>query len=277
MQLKKKWTFHIKEIKFRVYYFSLFTLVIFFFSFLYFEQLIYILAIPLWNVKKDFNFHSIYTELTEVYVVAIQSSFSVSFYVSSWLFFYNLWLFIKSGLFFYEKDSVLSIFFLSLFLIILNLFLIHFVILPSVSSFFISYEMVTGSALQIHLEAKIYMYISLALRLIFWFHFIFQLPVIVLVLIWTGIVDGLFSIRKRGFFYFIFMFFSSIISFSDLLSQLFIFFFIFLFFEFFIFIVLFFGCGVLISSLAGGRRAPPPLGRGFSLKTPAVGIEVFRV
>jgi Sec-independent protein secretion pathway component TatC len=79
--------------------------------------------------------------------------------------------------------------------------------------------MISGSASQIHLEAKIYTHIPLVPRSIFRRHSIPQLPVIVLVPVRTGIVDGPSSTRKRRPFGAIPMFFSSPIRPPDLSSQ----------------------------------------------------------
>ncbi len=120
--------------------------------------------------------------------------------------------------------------------------------------------MISGSASQIHLEAKIHTHIPLVPRSISRRHSIPQPPVIVSVPVRTGIVDGPSSTRKRRPSGAIPMFFSSPIRPPDLSSQFLILFPILPPFEFPIFVAP--ASGLCAPT---GRSKRGPLGGGATL------------
>ncbi len=119
----------------------------------------------------------------------------------------------------YEKHFPLFLFSLSFFLTLSSLAITYFFLLPSACKFFLSFEVLSGSPLQIHLEAKIFTHITLVSSLLFRCHFIFQLPVPVLIFLLLGFLDSSSSIKKRRFFYLFPLFFTVPISPSDSSSQ----------------------------------------------------------
>ncbi len=125
----------------------------------------------------------------------------------------------KPGPFLYEKHFLLLLLHPSLPLTLPSLAITYFPPSPSARKFPSSPEVTTGSASQIHSEAKIYTHITLVLRLLSRCHLILQLPVPVPVPPLVGSVDSSSSIKKRRFFYFISLFLTVPISPPDLSSQ----------------------------------------------------------
>ena len=110
---------HIREIKLRMQYVLFSVILTFFCSYFFSEQLIYILATPLEQARSSQNgtpFHFIFTELTEAFFASIIISLFVTLCVLLWIAIYQFWLFIKPGLYFYEKRLFQSFLFLSFFL-----------------------------------------------------------------------------------------------------------------------------------------------------------------
>ena len=227
-----KWFLYIKEIKFRFFYINLSAFFTFLSSYLYFEQFIYILTIPLWKVKNEMRLHLIFTDITEVFFTSTKLSFYISFFLTFFYIFYQFLLFVKSGFHLYEKHFFYFFFFLSFFLTFLSLLITYFIFLPFVCKFFLSNEVLSGSPLQTQLEAKIYTYIILILNTFFWSYFIFQLPIFVLIFSFLDFFNRSSLIKKRRFFYFFFFFITVSIFFPDFFSQFLLFIFFFFFFEF---------------------------------------------
>ena len=148
---------HIREIKLRMQYVLFSVILTFFCSYFFSEQLIYILATPLEQARSSQNgtpFHFIFTELTEAFFASIIISLFVTFCVLLWIAIYQFWLFIKPGLYFYEKRLFQSFLFLSFFLSVLSVFVCYYMILPATCKFFLSFESGAG-ALHIYMQAKV--------------------------------------------------------------------------------------------------------------------------
>nr|BBH42939.1 Sec-independent protein translocase TatC [Marophrys sp. SRT127] len=157
-------------------------------------------------------FHFIYTELTEGFFTYFRVSLYVTLYLLVFLTAYQVWLAIKPGLYFHEKSSLKVFIVLCMLLFVTNAAITYFCILPSACKFFLSFsstapasttsscpEMLetAGSKPQIHLEARIYSYVSFIFGLFFWCNFIFQFPVLVTLAVRLRLVDENLIIRNR--------------------------------------------------------------------------------
>jgi len=152
-----------KEIKWR---FFLYLLLAVFFSFLISltvsEQIIYFLTKPLkeaYKLQNSSDPHFIFTELTEAFFTRITCSIFLTFYSFLFFFCYQFWLYLKPGLFEFEKKKIcIWIFWSFLMLFCSNIFLFFF-ILPSACKFFISMEsaadsFISASSLDTYKEFK---------------------------------------------------------------------------------------------------------------------------
>ena len=163
---------HIREIKLRMQYVFFSVILTFFCSYFFSEQIIYILATPLEQARSSRNgtpFHFIFTELTEAFFASITVGLFVTFGAGLWIVIYQFWLFIKPGLYFYEKRSVGCFLFLSFFLSVLSVLVAYWLILPATCKFFLSFESGTSmeAPLHIYMQAKMSMYINNTCTLLF--------------------------------------------------------------------------------------------------------------
>ena len=141
-----------REIKMRFFYILFTCFLSFIISLEFSEQFIYFLSFPLkqayeWNDSTlplgrggSYQAHFIFTELTEAFFTRIQISLFITFYCFLFLFLYQVWLYLKPGLFDFEKRNfrLWSLLFFVLFL--LSNFSLFYLILPMACQFFISLE-----------------------------------------------------------------------------------------------------------------------------------------
>lgn len=191
---------YMREIYMRVLY-TLFSVIITCIcAYAYTAQLIYILAAPLEEAHNARNeifcashnmtgeeFHFIFTEITEAFMAATQLSMFMALYLQFPIILYQVWLFIKPGLYQYESKWLSTIMLISCNLTVINLIITYFIILPATCKFFLSFEMSGADAIQygikIHLEAKIYTYLSLVEKACFAGHLFFQIPTMIILCI----------------------------------------------------------------------------------------------
>lgn len=113
-------------------------------------------------------------------------------------------------------------------LTVINLIITYFIILPATCKFFLSFEMSGAEAIQygikIHLEAKIYTYLSLVEKACFAGHLFFQLPTLIILCIrlYPKGTEILITRprRSRGICYLVAIIISGIIAPPDIISQM---------------------------------------------------------
>jgi sec-independent protein translocase protein TatC len=86
-------------------------------------------------------FHFIITDITEAFIAAIELSIFISIYMTIPLFFYQFWLFIKPGLYEYEKKAFKRYYLMYCLLSILNIIITYWILLPATCNLFLSFEM----------------------------------------------------------------------------------------------------------------------------------------
>lgn len=82
----------------------------------------------------------IFTELSEALFTRIKLSIFITFYCSIFITGYQFWLYIKSGLFEFEKTSFIKWYLFSLALFLFSNVCLFYIILPTACKFFISLE-----------------------------------------------------------------------------------------------------------------------------------------
>jgi sec-independent protein translocase protein TatC len=247
---------YLYEIKFRCYYIFIYFLFTWFCSYFFCNQIIYILTLPLKKVYLENNpnaiFHLIFTELTEIFFSQTKLATHITFIFLMPMIFYQIWLFLKPGLYKFEKNVFWLFVFLSFFLTFLSLIFTYFVILPSACHFFLSFETIKG--FNIYLEAKMDKYLSFILNLFLLCYLIFQIPIFCFFFFNLYFLKN--DLLKQTFFpfqiflifrkrrklvsllsFFILFFCFNTILFSDL-SYIILFFFIPIFYEFSLFFIL---------------------------------------
>ena len=141
----------------------------------------------------------IFTALHDGFFTQVKVAFFISLCVSLPIFLIQIWRFVAPGLYQNEKQAFLPFLLATPILFIAGAAMVYYIVIPLAWDFFLSFQVnnVDGS-LPIELEPRISEYLSLIMKLIFAFGLCFELPVILLLLVKTGIItpDDLASKRK---------------------------------------------------------------------------------
>ena len=148
---------HLKDLQLHFILYLLLFISIFFISYIYSDQWIYILIKPLISLKN--SNYLIFTDITEIFIIKIIISLFISILFSTLCGFFQLWFFLSPGL--YKNENIKIIYTLLIFIIILllSIYFIYFFLIPNVWKFFIEFEKTNYPFLyQIYLEPKLYNY-----------------------------------------------------------------------------------------------------------------------
>ncbi len=189
---------HLRELKKRIIYCLLAFFVATGISYYFAPQVYGFLVQPLADAFPDAaNRHLIYTGLTEAFVtylkLAVFSGFCMSFPVIAT----QLYLFLAPGLYKKERRALVPYLVAAPSLFIIGAAFVYYMIFPAAWRFFLGFESPGGDGgLPIHLEAKVSDYLSLVTHLIVAFGLSFQLPVVLVLLVRSGMVE--LATLKRG-------------------------------------------------------------------------------
>lgn len=207
---------HLYEIKIRIYYIFLsiiFTVII---SYIYSEELIYIMSKSLNNIYSN---KFIYTSITEVFNIEILLSIYISSYLSIISIIYNIFMFLYPGLYEHERNyiSFYSIFFI--FLIFLSNYLAYKYIIPITYKYLITYEVINENKLfHLKLTAKINEFCINYIIILGIMTIISILPLIFLLLYQFKIIDKDFMNSNRDIIYILLLVITSIITPPDIIN-----------------------------------------------------------
>lgn len=131
----------------------------------------------------------IYTGLTEAFFTYIKISFWAAIMLSFPIWGWQCYRFIAPGLYKNERRAILPFMFAAPMLFIFGVMLAYYVVVPLAWKFFLGFETesIAGS-LPIQLEARVSEYLSLSMQLLFGFGIAMQLPILLLLLIRTGVL-----------------------------------------------------------------------------------------
>jgi len=234
--------YSLKEIKYRFLYIIFSYLLNCIVLYFYINELIYIFILPLLKLNSiNFSNYFIFTGITDIFIVYLYLVLLCSLYLLYPFIIYNIKLFLKNSLYFYEYKFLLYLIILSLFFFMGSIFLLYFIILPLSWNFFISFENISEyNIYNIYFESKIDNYLFLCCNILFYIILIFQLPVIVFILIWYRILNISFLFKSKKIIYIIFLLIATLFSSPDIISQLIVFFLLLILYEIFIYILLLF-------------------------------------
>lgn len=139
----------------------------------------------------------IYTGLTEAFVAYLKLSvfagFIISFPVNAW----QLYRFLAPGLYKQEKRAFIPYLVAAPCLFLIGAAFAYYVIFPAAWHFFVSFETPgTVGGLPIQLETRVSDYLNLVMHLMIGFGLSFQLPVVLVLLVRTGMME--LDTLKRG-------------------------------------------------------------------------------
>ncbi len=177
--------------------------------------------------------------LAEGFLVELKVAAIAGLFVASPVIFYQMWKFVAPGLYDREKRLVLPVVLSSTVLFAGGALFGYFIVFPFVFSFFLSFTGGDTSAL-----LSIGDYLSFAAKLLAGFGVIFELPLILFILAYLGIVDHEKLRRARRYVIVINFVVAAIITPPDVVSQLFL----------AIPLILLYEVGVLVARLVGRRK-----------------------
>ena len=176
---------------------------------------------------KDENLYFIFTDVTELLSVYLKVIFFFSIQVSIWYFFYHLFSFLATALYFHEFKLASFLLISGTFFWFLSILLSSYIIIPFGWNFFLSFQFQQG----FYFEARISDYfnfysnayiLSLIYCQLFTFLFIFL----------ADIQQNYYYIKNyRKMYYYVFLIFATLMTPPDLVSQVFTTFFLILIYE----------------------------------------------
>ncbi len=164
------------------------------------------------------------TSLTETFVtyirLAIWSGFFVAFpYIAT-----EIYLFISPGLYKRERVVLAPYLIAAPVLFFIGAALAYYFVMPKAWEFFISFEMPkTEGGMPLVVEAKVSEYLGLVMHIILAFGLSFQMPIILTLLVRTGLIETSLLTRGRRYAVVILITLAAFITPPDILSQILLF------------------------------------------------------
>lgn len=155
--------------------------------------------------------------LSEGFMVELKVALIAGIFVACPVIFYQLWKFISPGLYEHEKRLALPVVISASFLFVTGAFFGYFVVFPYTFDFFLSYTSPEVSAV-----LSIDDYLDFASKMLAGFGLIFELPLVIFVLSWLGIVNHTQLIRIRRYVVVFNFVVAAVITPPDVVSQMFV-------------------------------------------------------
>ncbi len=213
---------HLYELRRRLLYSFAALLMGFFVSFYFANDIFNFLTHPLLEAFGDTDSRRlIYTGLAEKFFTNIKLAFFASFMVMFPILLIQVWMFIAPGLYKNERRVFLPFLWMTPLLFGLGAAFVYYFVLPVAWHFFLGFEQSgTATVLAVELESKVDEYLSLVMQLIFAFGLAFELPVLLLLLVKTGIIDTAWLRTKRRYAILLAFVLAAILTPPDPLSQI---------------------------------------------------------
>jgi len=173
---------------------SLGFLTVLFLILLNFANKIYtILALPLLKHLPP-NHGLIATNIVAPIYVPIQLTFIVALFIAAPFFLYQIWAFISPALYVNEKKFTWPVLVLSIILFYSGISFAYFVIFPLIFGW-----LVQTAPVGVMISPDITQYLDFTLKLLITFGLIFEVPIVTLLLIWSGLVTRAKLIAMRPY------------------------------------------------------------------------------
>lgn len=173
---------------------SLLVLSVIFFILFYFANDLYtLLAHPLLKYLPQ-GHGLIATDIIAPFFVPFQLTFVLAVFLSVPFFLYQLWAFIAPALYQHEKRLVWPLLFISTALFYSGVAFAYFVIFPVIFSF-----LTHTAPMGVMVSPDITHYLDFTLKLFFIFGAIFEVPVLTILLIWSGVTTREQLIKMRPY------------------------------------------------------------------------------
>lgn len=216
---------HLAELKTRLIRAVLVWLVATVLCYLYAENIYNFLIQPLAEAfGPESGRRLIATSLTETFVTYLRIAMYGGFFIGFPVIAAQVYLFVAPGLYKHEKGMLAPYLVVAPLLFIIGAAFAYYLVLPKAWHFFVGFEIPPGeAALPLVVEAKVSEYLSLVLQIVLAFGLSFQLPVLLTLLIRTGIITTRTLARGRRYAVVILLTIAAFITPPDLLSQVLLF------------------------------------------------------
>lgn len=219
--------YHLTELRYRLLYTSIGYIIAVITAFFFSEELLYIISKPLLSTDNFFINNSleerrlIYTNITEAFTTQLILAVHIGLYIVIPNIVYQIWSFLKPGLYQNERQFLKNIIIPCTLLFVLGLFLTFDILIPTICKFFIGFETtLEEGAVQIQLEAKISEYVYTVLYTMLLTTVLSQYPLLIMIFLYLEIINFSWLIKQRKFFIFGFFIIGAICTPPDVLSQI---------------------------------------------------------
>lgn len=184
---------HLIELRSRLVKMVCFVLLVFFGLAVYANELYAYLAGPLLQHMPK-NGTMVAIDVASPFLTPFKLALVAAVFISVPVILYQFWAFVAPGLYRHERRMVLPLLFASTFLFYLGVAFAYFLVFPLVFGF-LTAAAPTGVAVM----TDITKYLDFVLTLFFAFGAAFQVPVVTIVLVWTGIITPESLAEQRGY------------------------------------------------------------------------------
>ena len=179
------------------------------------EKLFDWLMLPLFRALPDKS-SMIYTAPHEAFFTYIKVAFVAGIFLTSPYIFYQIWLFVKPGLYSHERKLIYPMSFFSALLFVIGALFGYFVIFPYAYKFFMGFSDLYISPMITMREG-----FSFALRLLLAFGIVFELPLVIFFLARLGLVTPKGLRKKRKYALLVAFMISAMLTPPDVFTQTF--------------------------------------------------------
>lgn len=213
---------HLEELRLRLIYYGVCFILTFIATYYYSEQLFYLIAKPLLIIlEKTDNNYLIYTNIKDAFFTYLNMSVMATIVYTLPFLVYQVWIFIKPGLFKYEIILLNRLIIFSLLLYCISLVVIYTIVLPTICDFFLGFQLAESSDLfHLHSQTTIDTYYKFVTTIYSMLIISFQFPIFMLVLFNLKMLNMNILTKGRRIIYFIFLIIGCLISPPEILSQL---------------------------------------------------------
>ena len=190
---------------------------------LFAADILNILMLPLARIMEEVGGSNrmIFTGLTEGFFTYLKVSAFGAFLFSFPIFVWQLWRFLAPGLYKKEKKAVMPLLLSSPALFWVGAGMVYFIIIPLAWRFLLGFQTVAGeTALPIELEARVSEYLSLVMTLIIAFGVCFQLPVLLVLFVFAGVISSASLKNARRYAVVAIFVIAAIVTPPDVISQI---------------------------------------------------------
>ena len=204
---------HLKELRVRLLR-SFIGVIVIFLPLIFFSNAIYELASSPLQALMPENSSMIATQVASPFLSPLKLTFYLSLMISLPYFFSEMWRFIAPGLYKNEKRFALGLTLSSILLFYLGILFAYFLVFPLVFGFFTS---VTPEGVKVMTDIS--SYLDFILTIFLAFAIVFEIPVLIFLLIWTGITSPNSLAKKRPYVIVSCFFLGMLLTPPDVISQ----------------------------------------------------------